>query len=82
MSRTKRLLVAAAVVTAAFAGTTVPASATPLGDCNGAVDTGCRYCGHYSGNGNAYPYSYCYNYPGYYRFQTCYGWVLGHCYVG
>lgn len=82
MVRMKMLVAMVALAGAAVAGTATPAAARPGADCNGAVDAGCTYCGHWSGSGNAYPYSYCYNNPGSYRFQTCGVWVSGRCQVG
>ena len=89
MRTLKRMVVIGAIAVGSIFAAAMPASAssfdtvnTPLGDCNGAVDTLCTYCGHWSGNGNPYPYSNCYNNPGNYSFHTCWAWLLGHCYIG
>ena len=82
MMRVRTAVAGVVMATAALGSMSAPASATPTGGCNGAADAACTYCGHYSGNGYAYPYSYCYNNPGSYRFTTCYAWASGRCYVG
>ena len=83
MSRIKKTLAVALMTGATLLSAAAPAAAEPAprGPCNGLVDATCYYCGHTSGDGFGYPYSYCYGNRDY-VFMGCLSWVSDRCYVG